>query len=227
MNSRISLLTAVLSVLIVSSAQAAPIVVPPSLNLGDQYRLAFVTSEPITAESPDIVEYNDFVQEAADAVPELAALGTTWNAIGSTEDVAARDNTSTNPSTDAGVPIYLLDGNLLASGNSDLWDGSIATALNVTQEGETLPEDGMVWTGTLPDGTSAARPLGDETATVLGLTDSTTADWIAAGATRSFLELSIYAVSNVLVVPEPSSVFLLGLGFVVLAKARIRTSPSK
>ncbi len=83
----------------------------------------------------NIAEYNAFVTGVADSVPELLALGVTWTAIGSTSTVDARDNTNTNPGSAVGVPIYLLNDTLLVNDNTDLWDGSIATALNVPVRG--------------------------------------------------------------------------------------------
>src|SRR5215471_8873092 len=89
-----------LSLSVAGEGRAAPITVPPSLSPGDQYRLVFVTSTRRTATSSSIGDYNLFVTNAANTVPELAALGTTWTAIASTATVDARDNTLTNPGTD-------------------------------------------------------------------------------------------------------------------------------
>jgi hypothetical protein len=71
--------------------------------VGDQYRLIFITSTTTDATSADIATYNAFVQGVAAA----AGLGdATWNMVGSTVTVDARDNTGTNPFTDGvGVPI--------------------------------------------------------------------------------------------------------------------------
>jgi hypothetical protein len=102
-------------------AAAVPITVPTSLNPGDEYRLAFVTSAERNGASSAIASYNAFVTSMANTQPALASLGTTWKAIGSTATVDARDNTGTNPVVDgAGVPIFLLNDTLLANDNFDL-----------------------------------------------------------------------------------------------------------
>ncbi|MCZ6699364.1 MAG: hypothetical protein O7D94_10580 [Planctomycetota bacterium] len=127
-------------VVTVGSVAAAPITTPTGLLPGDQYRLAFVTSTTRDATSTVIGVYNTFVTGVANAVPELLALGTTWTAIGSTSAVDARDNTSTNPITsDPSVPIYLLNDTLLATGNADLWGGSIANPLKINEQGVAAP----------------------------------------------------------------------------------------
>jgi len=119
------------------AAQAALVVVPTDLAPGAQYRLVFVTDGTRDATSTNINDYNNFVtnQVTGSALANAlsgAGLTTTWKAIGSTASVAARDNTGTNPSS-TGVPIYLINGNKVANNNADLWDGSIQTAINITQ----------------------------------------------------------------------------------------------
>jgi len=116
-----------------SEGFAAPLTLPTSLGPGDTYRLAFVTSTASNSTSTDVADYNAFVTGVANSVPELAALATTWTAIGSTATVDARDNTGTNPGAGTGVEIYLLNNTLLASNNLDLWDGSVANSLNVNE----------------------------------------------------------------------------------------------
>jgi hypothetical protein len=91
------LLFCVAVVLASLAASAAPITVPTGLNPGDTYRLAFLTSKFRDATSTTIADYNAFVTGVANGVPELAALGTTWRVIGSTQLVAATDNTDTSP----------------------------------------------------------------------------------------------------------------------------------
>ncbi len=97
----------------------------------EPYRLAFITSSnPNGAVSSDIADYNSYVQSLANAVPALN--GITFNCIGSTADVDARDNTGTNPNVSVGVPIYLVDGTtLVANDNADL---NNLNRINLTQE---------------------------------------------------------------------------------------------
>ena len=104
------------------AAQAALVVVPTGLNPGDQYRLVFVTDGTRDATSTNIDDYNKFVtNDARGGTPgidtaldvALNAAGFNpntieWKAIASTDSVAARDNTGTNPSS-TGVPIYLIE----------------------------------------------------------------------------------------------------------------------
>ena len=58
---------------------------------------------------------------------ELAALGTNWRVIGSTSSVDAKVHTDTDdsPAGPNGVPIYRLDGRIIANNYDDLWDGTV------------------------------------------------------------------------------------------------------
>jgi hypothetical protein len=97
-SSGATLLVCLVTWVAAGTATAIPITVPTGLNPGDEYRLAFVTSTTRDATSSDITVYNGFVTASANAVTELALLGSTWTAIASTPTADARDNTNTNPS---------------------------------------------------------------------------------------------------------------------------------
>lgn len=212
-----SLLTCtVLAVARLASA-AAIVTVPTDLNLGDQYRLVFTTSFPTTnATSTDIADYNAFVTAAANAKAELASLGTTWKAIGSTAAVAARDNTGTNPTIDAvGVPIYTLADTRMADTNTDLWDGTI-DAVPIDANGNVLVFSEEIWTGSTTSGTpDPSFPLGATTVR-FGNPATTGSAWITNGVDPSSLDHRLYAMSDVLtVVPEPSSIALASVAAVL------------
>ncbi|MDA7888555.1 Ig-like domain-containing protein [Akkermansiaceae bacterium] len=138
---------------------------------GDKYRLIFHTSARTTAGSGDIETYNTWVQGLANAstVYDIGADdGAIWKAVGSTDVVDARDNTSTNYQVDgAGHAIYLLDGStLIANDYADLWDGSIQHTVNLTEIGtewEHWPFTGSYWDGTKAPGhgSSSYGALGD------------------------------------------------------------------
>jgi hypothetical protein len=198
-------------------AFAAPVVVPAGLPAGAPYRLAFVSNTAETANSTDIADYNAFVTGVANSDPLLASLGTTWSAIVSTSTVDARDNTNTNPAS-LGVPIYNLDGQLVATSNVDLWDGTIANAILYDQNGDQPPPGNqVVWTGTQPAGI-AAEPLGIAFPS-WGEGNYATRDWVFSsygtyGADRNFL---FYGISGVLTaVPEPSTLALAAFGGLAL-----------
>ena len=86
---------------------------PLGLQLGDQYRLAFVSEGKRDALSSNIGDYNSFVTDEANASNSIVSeLQTDWYAIASTEEVDATENTNTDPTPpgNTGVPIYLVDG---------------------------------------------------------------------------------------------------------------------
>lgn len=123
----------VLAPLLASAAQsfAAPISVPTSLPPGQQYRLAFVTAGIRDATSTNIADYDAFVQ--AEANTEAALSSISWQVIGSTATVSARDHTGTAPADYPGVPIFLLNDVKLVDDYADLWDGSLDTAFSADQ----------------------------------------------------------------------------------------------
>lgn len=206
------------------AATAAPVIVPPGLPAGSSYRLVFATDTGITAFSDNVADYNAFVTAAANTEPALVALGTNWKAIVSTSSIDARDNTGTNPSSSMGVPIYNLDGELVASSNADLWDQMIANPIMYDQHGAPPPQGNqLVWTGTEPSGI-ADEPVGTNFPS-WGQGDLTGRDWVFSsygtyGAEREFL---LYGMSGVLtVVPEPSTVALAALGAIAALAMQLR-----
>ena len=219
------------------AAFAVPITQPTSLNPGDQYRLAFVTSTIRDATSSNIDDYNAFVTATANAVPELAALLTTWKAIASTSSVDARVNTDTVPTFaggSLGVPIFLLNDTKLVDSNDDLWDGSVDLLLSIDETGEVCLCDVFVWTGSAVDGRGSGynSVLGNQ----LGfLPVSTAGTWtnvdfwvLLDNATDpSVMKRSLYGLSDPLtvpsgVVPEPSTLLLLAVGICFVCGIGIR-----
>ena len=214
------------------ASQAAVITMPSGLSHGDQYRIVFVTSTTIQATSSDISTYNAHVTAAAALNPDLAVIEgtveqtTTWTAIGSTDSVNARDNTSTT-GAGTGIGIYLLNDTAIATSYTDLWDGTIANLFNVDEQGDSGPyANSQVWTGTNGDGSTGADPLGTATPE-FGKTNLTgTNTWINRLSGASWPNTDTYhlfAISGILTVPEPSSTALLGLGGLALMLRRKRS----
>lgn len=211
-----------------SIALAAPVTLPPGLAPGSPYRLVFVTAGLATSSSTDIAAYNTFVSNQANSSSDLLALGTGWRVIGSTSSVDAKTNTDTDPATGAGVPIYNLAGQLVASGNADLWDGTLANPINRDQFGNVVNQ--AVFTGTAPGGTGLAdRQLGGGPNGFYvqhGIANLTHSGWTSIDWAGTLAPLHYYGISDVIgiqAVPIPGAFWLLGsalLGFFGLRRKR-------
>ena len=125
--------------------------VPAGLGIADQFRLMFVSSTKRNAESTDIADYNEFVQDlAAVGHADIQAHSSGFRAVACTGDVDARDNTRT---TGTGVRIYWLGGDKAVDNYKDFYDGSWDESVNVRDESGmaiTVPDntqDYDPWTG--------------------------------------------------------------------------------
>lgn len=224
------------------AASAGPIRVPTGLSPGDQYRLAFRSSGTLPATSSNISFYDVQLQLNADS--HVALAGLTWQVIGSTTAVSARDHTGTASANGPGVPIYLLNDTRLANNYADLWDGSILRPLNVAEDGMIRPlAFGVdVWTGTAADGSQlTGYELGNTNTHGSPVAGSAIGTSLQSNSTWIFLSTEshtvggctpicprtnhIYALSSVLSVPstpvpEPGTHALLTLGLAALLVAR-------
>ena len=92
---------------------------------GDRFRLMFITSEARGANSPNIDDYNDFVQQAAaGGHAEIQDYSSDFRVLASTIARDAKDNTGTNWSkANKGLPVYWLKGTRVADDYQDLYDG--------------------------------------------------------------------------------------------------------
>jgi PEP-CTERM motif len=222
MLTRAGRVTAMLVVLGAAVLQATIITIPPDLKPGDTYRLVFVTSTVRDATSTDIDIYNQFVSGAANSVAALKALGATWKAIGSTAAVDAATNIGASP-----APIYRLDGNLVAAGTADLWDGFIRVSISLTEHGDPPPIF-VSWTGSTGNGGSHPNfPLGGDDLMRVNLGSIFHPGmnlWISAVPDSGSNLRPLYGISSVITVPsavpEPSSLALLAVGTILLMVRR-------
>ena len=100
--------------------------IPRGLNVGDQFRLLFLTATRRDGSSPVIGDYNTFVRaRAAAGHTDIQEHSDRFTVVGCTEDTDARNNTGTRyTNSNKGVPIYWLDGNNVADDYEDFYDGS-------------------------------------------------------------------------------------------------------
>jgi len=232
------LLAIVMLLFAAASVQAQ--VIPGGLNAGDQFRYVFITSTERDAISANIADYNAFVNSAAANNANifnnpLLSTGFGFNAIASTSGpdpnnhVDAIDNTGTNAGG-VDVPIFLLDGTQVATGNADLWDGSISAAINVDESLNTGVNE-SVWTGSFTNGTSGGSfGLGQSTSPFIsrvGFSSFTNGIWILDNTDAVGNNNHLYGLSDpitVLAVPEPAVPSLLAFVSMSVLGLRRRTA---
>ena len=189
-------------------------VILPSLPIGSQYQLVFLTKEITAAESGDIADYNDFVQQQA-AISSSLPLAT-WTAIASTSSFNAIDATSYS------LPIYDTNGNPLAPNFSTLLSDEDFAGPAYDQYGDEVLGVVSVWTGTKKDGTGhgdSGHELGS-LAPVFGQPGDQSWGWLYDGTSANSSSFSLYAISSpITVVPEPGTLMLLGTALLSLAAA--------
>ncbi len=178
------------------------VTVPTDLNVGDQYRLFFVTINRIDAQSADINTYNTFAAQEVANEPELVALNTTWKAVASTPTTSALDNTGMDfmPVGSTGVPIYRLDGVRMVNNYDHFWfeQGHWLVDANVAPDLSTMQD--RVWTGSNVNG-SPRDPLGGPTDPRSGLAHRTGQLAITGDTWPNTQLWPLYVVSDVLTVP--------------------------
>ena len=127
--------------------------VPSGLEVGDRFRLLFVTSQTRTPTSGRIGDFNSFVQEVANRegvdrwIKHTRGL---FRAVACTPSVDARDNTETHPNAD--IPIYWLGGAKVADDYADFYDGTWDSEAGRNELGQSH-EPSTIATGCDNDGT--------------------------------------------------------------------------
>jgi hypothetical protein len=198
------------------SLLAQPIV-PAGLQPGDHYHIAFVTSFTTGIVSDTSVPppfYPDFGGiAAADYIIEdtAAAVGyvpgwnfsdVTWKAILSTPTIDARDHINVQG------PVYNTRGEMVATGATDLWDGSIAHAIKYDEGGGDVFSDFQVWTGSNQFGFHLGNTAGPNwnnrsSFAEIGNLTSTSANWLQASTQSAGSTARLYGISPLLTVPLP------------------------
>lgn len=201
---------------LVGEGYGSLIPVPPGLNPGDTYQLAFISSTARDGISTQILDYNNFVQGVANAAGIGTSAGVTWYAIASTAAANANANAVVTS------PVYNMNLDLVATGYADLWDGSLL-AVGISYDEHGSENQNGAWTGSQSNGLGFAGRTMGTAFPELGDSSFTDPNWISLGALNKTAPLCFYALSSQLtVVPEPASLSLLLFGAAFVARCTFR-----
>lgn len=207
-------LAAVLATLTLAASARAALITPPGLQPGDTYQLTFVTSNETAATSADIADYDAFVQTAA-AAAGMSSIA--WHVIGSTLAVDA------NAHALVSAPVYNMNGELVATGYADFWDGTHQSTMRYTEFNAIRTGNNNAWTGTLANGTSggAGDALGEATPWwgEIGLLSG--GAWTQRAGNTNTVLYAVYALSAPITVPEPAAAWLLAAAGAACAARRL------
>ena len=141
--------------------------IPDGVEVGDEFRLVFVTQERRNATSSNIADYDAFVRTSAGSSSAHAALraySQHFKALGSTSSVHARDHLGMNPDNadHQDVPVYWVGGPRAAAGNFAVFTstrfgdhGRGWESVGRYASGAVVPSSGTsrrVWTGSSENG---------------------------------------------------------------------------
>lgn len=190
------------------SMRAAIMLVPAGLNPGDSFRVAFASSTTRDAQSSNIADYDQFITNLAVAAGLDTYFGSpvTWQALGSTATVDAVDRL---PKDFGSPPLYRLDGGLVAPSTGVLWVvGPTGLPITLTELGTDISGEmggGVIWTGTLRDGT-AFEPLGGSFVAFGSASLISDGGWVAFNDAPRNQQHHLYGYSSVLTVPATVAV---------------------
>ena len=176
-------LSGVFQVSLITEVPADWSLVPSGLGVGDQFRLLFISSAHRNASPSEIATYNTWVQDlAASGHTDIQDYSSSFRAVGSTEDMDARDNTGTTyTSSDKGVAIYWLGGNKVADDYADFYDEDWDEEASMKNESGTAESGVTAWTGSDHDGTEMLQGT-PQTSRALGNSNNA---WVRFGKTDS------------------------------------------
>ena len=194
---------------------------PDDAEIGDEFRLLFVTSGEVYPTSSDIDVYNQFVQDAAaGGHADIQDYRSLFRALASTTSVSALDNTATRyTSSNLGVPIWWLNGANVADDYRDFYDdswdqgdpGSNETGSEVDfSPSGTCTNSALVWTGSNSDGEAQNNALGTSTP-VAGLPCQTGGE-IESGFVSDIFDYPLYGLSYVLQAARPEGPYVTDVG---------------
>ena len=195
--------------------------IPAGLGAGDSFRLLFIPTIGTDVQFQGIERYNTFVKaRAAAGHVDIQPYSQTFRILASTEEVDARDNTSTTDRP--GVPIYWLNGAKVADDYEDFYDGSWDEEVMARREtgvAFTIGSSWQTWTGSAHDGTeffdadTTSRAVGrgavvnpgDPYPVAVGRPNSSTASHgpISGSTADGATSKGVYALSGVFTVATP------------------------
>ena len=201
----------ILGALLCAQATQGALFVPTDLAPGSKYHLTFLTDSKRSAISDLIDDYDAFVMADVENIAELKDLE--WKAIATANDL---EGNLVEAATHVAVkgPVYRLDGTLVATNSSDLFNGSIAAPINMTPSG-TKNIDANVWTGSGSNGKlvkckdTGGGPwdcyLGfadPDVQTMGGISSGIDKTWITGNEMSWSRQNQMYAISEELIVPN-------------------------
>ena len=182
--------------------------IPADVEVGESFRLLFLTSARRDALPANIGTYNAFVQTRAAAGRQaIRGYSAGFRVVASTANDDANDNTATTyTDEDQGVPIYWLRGTKVADDYADFYDGTWDDEANAKDENgnarATSPSSERPYTGSTHAGEASGNPLGSNPVTVGRPDDGFANDGPIGSSVTSFRTTArpFYALSEVFTV---------------------------